>query len=246
MKKILASAIVTAAAIALPQAVQAEGLVRIRAGVAPTDYTVTFNGLSYGRGEAKSNYTAKNVGLTFVSDGGFYLDLIGQTSGDATHDLWKPQPDQEFSRTDFTLTLGVSIPGQTGTGSVFGGYKSGSSELTAPPGFGFTKDTFDTAGFFFGGGYAWPAIGGQIGINGAIAFMGGTWKDDAGFSNDADFTVGFSFGLSYTYMFGKNFGLAADFKSQHYNYAFNQYSTTAAYDVTESINSLGLSALLQF
>lgn len=254
MKKILAFAVISASAFALPQAAQAEGLVRIRAGVAPTNYSVKVEGFPYGRGEAKSSYTAKNVGLTFVSDGGFYLDLVGQASGDATHDLWQPLPDQDFSRKDFTLTLGVSIPGQSGTGSVFGGFKSGSTELSAPrnsshPTTGlidWSKDTFDSAGFFFGGGYAWPAIGGQLGINAAIAFMGGTWKDDAGFSNDADFTVGFSFGLSYTYMFGKNFGLTADFKSQHYNYGFNQYQTTGAYDVTESINSFGLTALVQF
>jgi len=246
MRTMVASALLTAAAVALPQVAQAEGLVRLRAGVANTGYTVKFDGLNYGRGEAKSDYTAKTVGLTFVSEGGFYVDLTGQTSGDATHDLWQPQPDQKFSRDDFTLTLGVSIPGQSGTGSVFGGFKSGTTELSAPPGFTFTKDTFDSKGFFFGGGYAFPAAGGQLGFNGAIAFMGGTWKDDAGFSNDADYTFGFSFGLSYTYMFGKNFGLTADLKAQHYSYGFNQYSTVAAYTVDEQINSVGLSALVQF
>jgi hypothetical protein len=255
---ILASAVLAATAVALPQAAHAEGLVRLRAGVSPTDYSLKFdenNPTSQKRGKtASSSYTAKNVGLTFISEGGVYLDLLGQTSGDATHDLWNPLPEQTFSRKDFTVTLGVSIPGQSGTGSFFGGYKSGSSELGAPkgtpvPGFGtplWSKDIFDSKGFFFGGGYGFPAAGGQFGFNGAIAFMGGTWKDDAGFQNDADYTIGFSFGLSYTYMFGKNFGLTADFKAQHYSYGFNQYTTTAAYTVEEQINSFGLNAILQF
>lgn len=246
MKKIVATAVISAAALALPQAAQAEGLVRIRVGAAPTNYSLKSDGGPYSGAEAKSDYTATNVGLTFVSEGGVYLDLVGQASGDATHDLYKPQPDQKFSRTDFTLTLGVSMPGQSGTGSIFGGFKSGSSELSAPAGYAWTKDTFDSTGFFFGGGYAWPALGGQIGLNGAIAFMAGTWKDDAGFNNEADYTFGYSFGLGYTYMFNRNFGLSADYKIQAYSYGFNQYSTTAGYTVDEQISSLGLNALLQF
>lgn len=258
MRTKVASVLLTAAAVALPQVAQAEGLVRLRAGVANTGYSVKFdeNSDPWYRGKtAKSDYTARTVGLTFVSEGGFYVDVTGQTSGDAKHDLWNPQPEQEFSRDDFTLTLGVSIPGQSGTGSFFGGYKSGTTELSAPRGavvpgsaspIGWSKDTFDSKGFFFGGGYAFPAAGGQLGFNGALAFMSGTWKDDAGFSNEADYTIGFSFGLSYTYMFGRNFGLTADFKAQHYSYGFNQYSTFNAYTVDEQINSFGLSALVQF
>lgn len=245
MKKVMATMVISAAAMALPQAVQAEGLVRIRAGVAPTDYTLSFSDTSQ---KIKSDYTAKNVGLTFVSEGGFYLDMIGQTSGDATHDAYAPTyPDQKFTRTDFTLTLGLSIPGQSGTGSVFGGFKAGSSEFSAPPGFSWTKDTFSTAGIFFGAGYAFPAIGGQIGINGAIAFMSGTWEDDGvpKIKEDADYTFGYSFGLGYTYMFGKNFGLAVDYKWQHYSYGFDQ-GTLSPYTADENINSLGLTALVQF
>jgi len=259
MKTMVASVLLTAAAVALPQAAQAEGLVRLRAGVANTSYSVKFDTSAdpwYQGKTGKSDYTARTVGLTFVSGGGFYVDVTGQTSGDAKHDLWNPQPEQEFSRDDFTVTLGISVPTQSGTGSFFGGYKSGTTELNAPKGavvpgtgtpIGWNKDTFDTKGFFFGGGYAFPAAGGQIGLNGAIAFMTGRWTDDSGYSNEADYTIGFSLGLSYTYMFGRNFGLTADLRSQHYSYGFNQGGTTfPAYTVDEQINSLGLSALVQF
>ena len=247
MRTIVAGAVV-AAAVALPQAVQAEGLVRVRAGLAPTNYTLTFDDVGpYAGGKAKSKYTSKNLGLTLISEGGFYVDALGQTSGDAKHDLWNPLPDQGFSRDDFTLTLGVSIPGQSGTGSIFGGFKSGSTELKTPPGLPWTRDTFDNSGIFFGGGYGFPALGGQIGFNGALAFMSGKWTDDAGFNNEADFTVGFSFGLSYTYMFGKSFGVTADYKTQRYSYDFAVYSTTTpAYTVAEQINSFGLSVFTQF
>jgi hypothetical protein len=248
MRTKIVGAVLTAAAIALPQAVQAEGLVRLRVGAASTNYDLTFDNVGvYANMKAKSKYTAKSAGLTLISEGGFYVDVLGQTSGDATHDLWKPAPDQKFSRDDFTVTLGVSIPGQSGTGSVFGGYKSGSTELTARPGLPWKRDTFDSDGFFFGAGYGFPAAGGQIGFNGAIAFMQGTWTDDTGYNNEADFTVGFSLGLSYTYMFGKNFGIVGDIKTQRYSYDFAVYSTTQpAYTVVEQINSVGLSLFAQF
>jgi hypothetical protein len=233
----------------VPQIASAEGLVRVRVGAASTDYDLEFDGGPYAGRKAKSSYTAKALGLTYVAESGFYIDVLGQTSGDATHDLWKPRPDQKFSRDDFTLTLGVSFPSQSGSAlSVFGGLKSGSSELTAPPGvFSWSKDVFESTGIFFGLGYGFPALGGQFGLNGALAFMSGTWKDDAGFNNDADYTVGFSLGLSYTYTFGKNFGVIADAKVQNYSYDFAVYSTTTpAYTVTENISSLGLSLFAQF
>jgi hypothetical protein len=119
--------------------------------------------------------------------------------------------------------------------------------LKAAPGRPWTRDTFDNSGIFFGGGYGFPAAGGQIGLNGALAFMSGKWTDDVGFNNEADFTVGFSFGLSYTYTFGKNFGVTADYKMQRYSYDFGLYSTTGpAYTVAEQINSFGLSVFTQF
>ena len=253
MKRNIVGAALLAAAIVAPEIAnaQGQGLVRVRAGVASTDYSLKFDdsgGLAAYRGKtAKSSYTAKGVGLTFVSSGGFYADILGQTSGDATHDLWKPSPDQKFSRDDFTLTLGISFPSESGTLSAFGGLKSGTSELSAPPGFGFSVDKFESTGVFFGLGYGFPAAGGQIGLNGALAFMTGTWKDDAGFNNEADYTFGFSFGLSYTYTFGRNFGVIADLKTQRYSYDFAVYSTTTpAYTVTEQINSLGLNLFAQF
>jgi hypothetical protein len=255
----MVGAVLTAAAIALPQAVQAEeGLVRLRVGAAATDYSLKFDSStpdSYYRNKtAKSSYTAKNAGLTFVSPGGFYVDILGQTSGDATHDLWEPYAkNMEFSRDDFTLTLGVSIPSQSGTGSVFGGFKSGTTELQAPkgtfiPGYGaplWSKDKFETTGFFFGGGYGFPAAGGQIGFNAAMAFMGGEWTDDTGYRVEADFTFGFSMGASYTYTFGKNFGLIADLKFQNYSYNFDT-STSTPYTITETATAVGLSLFGQF
>ncbi len=258
MRRNIVGAVLLATAVAAPEIAnaQGQGLVRVRAGVASTDYSVKFDGGLYQGLKAESKYTAKGVGLTYVSSGGFYVDVYGQTSGDATHDLWKPLPDQKFSRDDFTLTLGVSLPSDAATFSVFGGFKSGTSELDAPRGrtFGFSsgpgtigwgKDTFDSSGIFFGAGVGVPAAGGQIGANAAIAFMSGTWKDDAGFNADADVTVGFSFGLSYTYTFGRNFGVILDYKAQAYSYDFAT-TTTANYSATETINSLGLNLFAQF
>ncbi len=250
MRTIVAGAMLTAATFAIPEiAIAQEGLVRVRAGVASTNYNLKFDDVGpYAGGEAKSSYTARGLGLTFISSGGFYVDILGQTSGDATHDLWKPRPDQKFSRDDFTLTLGVSFPSGSGALSVFGGLKSGTSELTTPAGIrAYTYDRFESTGVFFGLGYGFPAAGGQIGINGALAAMSGKWTDDAGFNNEADYTFGFSFGLSYTYTFGRNFGVIADFKTQSYSYDFGVYAVNSpAYTIVERVNSFGLSGFVQF
>lgn len=247
MRTVVMGLALSAATLTAVPVVNAETVVRVRAGAANTDYEVEFDGGPYAGRTAKSDFTATALGLTLVSDSGFYFDIVTQSSGDATHDLWRPSPDQNFSRDDFTLTLGATLPSDSGAFSAFAGYKSGESELRSPTGLNaWTRDTFETDGFFFGLGYGFPAAGGQFGLNGALAFMSGTWTDDNGFNNEADYTFGYSFGVSYTYLFGKSFGINADFKTQLYSYDFNVYSGGSMYTVDESINSLGLNVFAQF
>jgi hypothetical protein len=238
-----------------------EGLIRARVAVSNNNYSIDFdqNDPNYKNRSAKSSFAMRGIGLTAVSSGGVYLDFLTQSSGTATHDLWNtpmspwttaPHKDLPFKRTENTLTLGFSNQVGEGAGSFFLGYKQGKSELDSPYGkVDFTgtwkRDEFTSAGMFFGGGFAFPAIGGQIGLNAALALMKGKWTDDTGYNNEADITVGFSFGASYTYMFTGNFGASLDFKGAAYNYNFNT-STNNPYTISEKIGSVGVNLLAQF
>ena len=241
-----------AAGILIPGAAQAQNTFRVYAGVAPTTYKISFDSNSpYGNVTAKSQYTAANVGLTWISPKGIYVDFSASQSLSATHDLWDSigGGSQDFSHNSYTLTGGYNhVLSKGASVSGFGGLISSHTTLNAPkPPLLFSKDTFDARGIFIGAGGGMPALGGQFTGSLAIAFMGGTWKDDNGFNNSADTTVGASLGAAYTYKFSPAWGITADLKGQSYKYNFHVYSTTQpAYTVTEKIVSAGVRVSYQF
>jgi len=231
---------------------QAQGVIRLYAGPAKTTYKISFDSNApYKNKSAKSDYTATNVGLTWVSPIGLYVDASAQQSGSATHDLWATttsQP-QKFSHTSYLLTVGyVRVFERGGNISGFGGYKSGHTELAAPkPPFPWTKDKFDSKGIFVGMGGGVPALGGQFSGSVALALMNGKWTDDNGYDNSADTTLGYSAGFGYTYKFTPALGLTADWKYQAYKYNFAVYSVTQPeYAVQEKITSVGVRLSYQF
>ncbi len=242
-----------------PAATQAQGAFRLYAGLAPTSYSISFDSnapVGYAGKTAKSTYLAENLGLTWVSPKGIYVDLSGQWSGrNATHDLWKDSTvtqKQDFTHDTYTLTAGYSHSLASGLSiSGFGGYTHGKTTLAAPKGAvipgGFTllfsEDVFQSNGIFIGVGTGMAAIGGTVSASVAIAAMKGTWKDNNGFNNDADYTFGFSLGGGYTYPITPSLGVTADFRYQQYRYDFgviNATVTQPAYAVTEKIASLGV------
>ena len=82
-------ALLCAAAAFFPALAQAQsGVFRVYAGLAPTSYRITLNIPGAFNATAKSNYAAANLGATWVSPRGVYVDVSGQTSLNAKHDLW--------------------------------------------------------------------------------------------------------------------------------------------------------------
>ncbi len=235
-----------------PAVTQAQNVFRVYGGLAPTTYKISFDqnapnfggGLNYSNKTAKSSYTAANIGLTWASPKGIYVDFAASQSLSATHDLWNSVPNtspQDFSHDTYTLTGGYSHAFAQGVSvSGFGGFISSNTVLNAPnPPFGFSKDKFDSQGIFVGAGAGVPALRGQFSGSIAIAGMKGKWKDDSGFNNTADTTFGFSLGGAYTYPITPALGVTADLRYQQYKYNFGVV-TTAAYAVTEKIASLGV------
>ena len=237
-----------------PVAAQAQSAFRLYAGIAPTTYKISFDQNSpYGNATAKSSYTAANAGLTWISSRGIYVDFAAQQSLNATHDLWDSVTNQkqDFSHDTYTLTGGYSHAFAQGASvSGFGGYTVSNTQLNAPkPPLLFSKDKFDSQGIFIGVGGGYPALGGQISASLAIASMKGKWKDDNGFNNSADYTIGFSLGAGYTYKFRQAWGITGDVRSQQYKYNFGAYTATTAqpqYSVKENITSLGVKVSYQF
>ena len=230
-----------------PVAAEAQNVFRLYGGLAPTSYKISFDQnapIGYSNQTAKSSYTAANVGLTWISPKGIYVDFAASQSLSATHDLWNSVPNtppQDFSHDTYTLTGGYSHAfAQGASASGFGGYTVSNTQLNAPSVLGFTKDKFDSQGIFVGAGGGIPALRGQFSGSVAIAVMKGKWTDDAGFNNTADATGGFSLGGAYTYPITPALGVTADLRYQQYKYNFGVVAGTAAYTVTEKITSLGV------
>jgi len=229
-----------------PAAAQAQSAFRLYGGLAPTSYKISFDQnapVSYSNQTAKSSYTAANVGVTWISPKGIYVDFATQQSLSATHDLWNSvtSQKQDFSHDSYTLTGGYSHAFAQGPSvSGFGGYTVSNTALNAPrPPLLFSKDTFDSQGIFVGAGAGVPALRGQFSGSIALAGMKGKWKNDSTFNNTADTTFGFSLGGAYTYPITPALGVTADLRYQQYKYNFG-IVTTAAYTVTEKIASLGV------
>jgi outer membrane protein with beta-barrel domain len=227
-----------------PAAAQAQSAFRVYGGLAPTTYKISFDqNAPYSNQTAKSSYTAANLGVTWISPKGIYVDFAAQQSLSAHHDLWDSvtSQKQDFSHDTYTLTAGYSHPFAQGASvSGFGGFTKSTTVLHAPrPPFAFSKDTFDSQGIFVGAGAGVPALSGQFSGSIALAVMKGKWKDDNTFNNTADATVGFSLGGAYTYPITPALGVTADLRYQQYKYNFDVV-TTSAYTVTEKIASLGV------
>src|SRR5256885_38288 len=157
--------------------------------LAPTSYKISFDRnapVGYSNQTAKSSYTAANVGLTWISPKGIYVDFATSQSLSATHDLWNSvtSQKQDFSHDSYTLTGGYSHAFARGVSvSSFGGYTVSDTVLHAPrPPQTFSKDTFDSQGIFIGAGAGVPALRGQFSGSIAIAGMKAKWKNDTGFN----------------------------------------------------------------
>lgn len=246
MSKLFLRTSMFAVAALFAQAAMADAGFKVRGGVASNNYDleVTCSGCT---GKVTSKYTSTNLGLTYVTPIGLYFDLSGST-GSGDHDLYTTS--QPFKRTDQAFVVGMS---GLGPASVYVGYKSGTTDISAPPSLApFTKDTFTAKGLILGGGAGFPlgegGRAGAIGVNAGIGLMKANWKEDGNFPLDinAKTAVGFSFGASYTYPITSNFGVTADVKYNSYSYDFSDSNGGATFKIDEKITAIGASVYAKF
>lgn len=187
---------------------------RPRAGYGMVDYTLTFDDGS----EIGADYNPLVLGGTVIGET-FFVDLqFVDGSGDI-------DDGGDFKRSETSLTLGMRLGGQA---SAYVGYMSAESEFN-------NFATFETAGVIFGIGGTLTKIGaGSLGGGVGMALLGGDFKSPT-FSADADYTIGYSFGVNYTYPFTNRLSLKTDAKLQYYFYDFTTVSNET---VEETMGSL--------
>ncbi len=262
MKKSLLLSSLCIAAVFVSQTAQAE--IKIRAGVASSTYTL---GGDYV--DAESSYNPTNFGLTWAADNGMYID-VALSGGSGDHNGWAvanaptticvgevscgnaASPSAPFERSDAALIFGMSFlnPNSGIAGTIYTGLKTGTTTLGANKpvtNLLWTEETFEATGVVFGGGASFPIAAGKagsIGVSLGLGVMQATWQDNTGFAIDADFAVGFSYGVSYTYPITSMFGVVADIKGNSYSYEFDYFGTP--FTVDETVSSIGVSLYAKF
>lgn len=240
MKKTLVAISLTALSLA-PLVAQAEGgLLRVRGGLAAVSYVFPSpNGMP----DQKSSFGAMTLGGSYVTEGGWFIDLATRNSLGAK---WNAKEyneaqgefteDADFSRDELTLTLGKSL----GSGwALFGGVQASTLEQVFPATTSGGESTWKQDGSltFLGVSKAFSMGSGALSVSGALGSLKYDFPEWAG---QPDRGAGGSLGVTFTYPFTNNLGIAADARFQRYTIKWQDT------DFDENINSLGVSLVGQF
>lgn len=228
------------------QSVSAESLFRPRASLGFATYD-----LSADQGQTqlnKSTYMSLGVGATLAINS-FYMDIASTQSLGAEYDNEDTGLTEDFARDDFAFTLGFAAKNGF---SIFGGYKTGSSEYGNP----FTPSssttmTFDTSGFFTGASFGFPLNdSSSLSISGALAFLDGELKDnDIGsgtpYNAEAN-SFGLSLAMTYTANFTDTSGLTLKGGIQSYSFVDWEDPNYFIDDMNETILAMELGFFIGF
>lgn len=209
----LLSSVIALSCMSASFSANAETVFRPRVSLGFSKYELAFT--QSGDSLSSVTYLKGGIGAT-IANGQLYFDAGYSGSLGAKYDDGLV-PDQDFLRNDLTLTIGYVLQNNI---TVFGGYKSGTTEYTD----WLSVDTttkFEASGPYFGAGIGVPAGGGVLSFNGAIAILSADLTDNdpnlTQFNASAD-SVGVSLGLGYSMTFGGTSGLAFKGSVQAYNY----------------------------
>jgi hypothetical protein len=219
-------------------------LFRPRASLGYASYELKFTG-SGGGSLADSSYLTGGFGATIAKDN-LYFDLAYNTSLSASYDNFGT--DDDFKRTDLSLTAGLALDGGV---TVFAGYKTGKSEYTDTIDPDISLITFEASGLFFGAGLSNSIDDNStISFNAAIALLNGDFKDNDTFNppfNASADTVGFSIGAGYNYFINNNSGIGLKGSYQYYNFVdWTDANYPGIPDTAETLISIDVSYFANF
>lgn len=241
--KIAHLSVLTATALIMTcQSVNAESLFRPRASLGFAAYDLSAD--SGTTSLNSSSYMTLGVGATLAMDQ-IYFDIAVTNSIGAEYDNEDTLLTEDFSRQDIALTVGMALDGGI---SIFGGYKTGSSEYTNISPSAATT-TFDTDGLFAGASISLPMDQNSLSFSGALALMNGKLEDNdtvfTQYDEEAD-TVGISLAAAYTMNMSETNGLT--FKAGYQAYGFSDWTgpNSPLPDLTESIFSVDATYFANF
>jgi hypothetical protein len=246
MKNSALAGLLMAATLTCAPSYAQDSSLRVRAGFAGVGYVQPD---SSGK-DIESMYGAAQVGASYVTAGGWYGDLAVRTSLAAkwnTGDIIAGAKDDDFSRTETTLTIGKGF----GDGlAVFAGVQVASSELTlSKANTGRPADgsiTIDDTIVFAGLSASYPAGPGSVSLSGALGILteeqtvspglpgAGTYKADPG--------AGLSLGAAYSHPVTKALSILADIRMQFYSVKYPNLQAQS----NQTLVSMGVSIVGQF
>lgn len=226
MKKIVAIVAGVIASAVAPTTVMADdGVFRARVGVSSNDFETVWSG-----GTLKTDYTALNLGLSYISESQWYGDIAYKTDTSATwntRELLSPDlNDEDYGRRDITVTVGKVLDNGV---QLFAGYQNSRATMALPEIaqelFGWVaEEEFNVDGFFMGVGRSFSVGSGSLNLNASYGKMDGELVDAQGISNDGDDGKGYSLGASYSYVLGDAVSMTFEVKRQSYSYSYSNPS----------------------
>lgn len=215
-----------------------EGVVRAKVSLGYASYNSP-----YGSSEISTNYMTQGFGVTYITPSKLFVDLTTKSSDKAAVYNAKSvfgalvSSDQEFSRTENTLTIGM--PTEKGLQINAGIFNADTTFNLAQYGQFSQKIMGLTAGV--GKGVALDeGRSGSFGLSATVALLKASNTDRFGTEFNSNLAYGFSFGALYNYVLTQNLSIAADAKFQTY---FIKYATFSG---DERILSSSLSLIGQF
>lgn len=215
-----------------------EGVIRAKLSLGYASYSSP-----YGNSEISTNYLTQGLGITYIWPSKTFIDVTTKSSGkDAMYNAKNVYgglvtTDQEFSRTENTLTIGK--PTQNGIQLNTGIFTSDTIFNLAQYG----QFSQKIMGLSAGAGKSFlieEGSAGSIGVSGAVALLNAKNTDRFGVVTNSNLSYGVSLGAVYGYALTKSLSVVADAKFQTY---FIKYPTFSG---DERILSTSLSLLGQF
>lgn len=225
-----------ALAVAAPSAAEAAVRLKVAKGLAG-DSSYEYEDVGGGSLKLDGDYSPLALNVAFVNDSGGYFDIGYSTSSDDVEIQGGGWP-YTYDRNDIALTFG----GVTRGFGFFVGLRKGEGEYVTPNTTG--AYTLTSTGVVMGmSGQFKPAPKHTVAISGGIGLLTGELEDTQGgnnFSEDADWTFGFSWGLAYSFQAAEKVAVGIEHKSQSYEFEFWPEWPADDYTITESLSNTSL------
>lgn len=169
----------------------------------------------YRFGADDGEYKANGVNLTFIGDGGGYLDLSG-VQGEGT--LFDTSGiDLPYTRNDLAVTVGIA--GSTGWTFYFGG-RSSIAE-TDYNNDGKADEKLESYGPVLGLAKTFSILERNLlSFSLGAGLLGGEYELEGQSGLEPDITTGFSAGVGYTFLINDHFSVGVEHKMQQYIFEF--------------------------